>query len=117
MKNDMNNDSDNSKTCAWLAYLLVGIIWFYSDDRMKKNNFVKFHVKQALVLLIFSIIWAVVLGILRAILFFGIPGLWSLFLILSYVPLILCIVGIVNVLNTKEKNLPIIGGYAQKLSF
>jgi uncharacterized membrane protein len=113
----MKNNNDNSNTCAWLAYLLIGIIWYFVDEDMKRHNFTKFHVKQALVLLIFSIIWAIVLGILRAILFFGIPFLWSIFLILSYVPLIFAIIGIVNALNNKEKDLPIIGSYAHKMTF
>ena len=116
----MKNETDNSKTCAWLAYLLIGIIWYFADDKMKKDNYVKFHVKQALVLLIFGILWAIVLGILRSILFFGVFGFWALwpiFLVLSYVPLVFCILGIINALNSKEKNLPIIGSYANKLTF
>jgi uncharacterized membrane protein len=114
---NMKNDSDNSKTCAWLAYLLIGIIWYYADENMRKDNYVKFHVKQALVLLIFSIAWSILLGILGSILFIGFIGLWPIFMILSYVPLVFCILGIINAVNTKEKSLPVIGGFAKNLTF
>ena len=108
----MAKDS-NSQLCAILSYLLIGIIWYFADEKMKKDSYAKYHVKQAVVLLIFSIIWGVALSIFSMALILLLP-LWML---LNYVPLILVIIGILNAVNSKEKELPVIGGYASKLTF
>ncbi|MBS3110438.1 DUF4870 domain-containing protein [Candidatus Woesearchaeota archaeon] len=108
----MAKDS-NSQLCAILSYLLIGIIWYFADEKMKKDSYAKYHVKQAVVLLIFSIIWGVALSIFSMALIL----LWPLWMLLNYVPLILVIIGILNAVNSKEKELPVIGGYASKLTF
>ena len=51
----MAKKNDNSKLVAVLSYLLIGIIWYFVDDKVKKNAFAKFHVKQALNLFIISV--------------------------------------------------------------
>ena len=109
----MKTDSGNSQLCALLSYLLVGIIWYFADDNMKKDSFVKFHVKQAIILFIFSIAWSVLLRILVVLVFY----LGPIFFVLNYVPLILTIIGIIYALNKQEKDLPVIGSYAKKLTF
>ena len=73
----------------------------------------KFHVKQGIILIIFGVIWAVVMNILGMILFF----LWPIVSILNLVPLVLTIIGIINALNRKENELPVIGAYAKNLKF
>jgi uncharacterized membrane protein len=103
------NDKGNEKACAILSYLLIGIIWFFADDKMKKSGFVKYHVKQGLVLLILDvIIWAIggipILGWIIA------PILWIGFVILL-------IIGIINAANGDEKELPIIGKFAKNFTF
>ena len=104
----------NTNLCAILAYLLVGIIWYFVDDKMKKDKFVKFHVKQAIVLMIAWVLWSVAMGILLTMtLFMALP----LITILSYVPWVFAVMGIINALNNKEKKLPLIGKYAKKLTF
>ena len=108
----MAKDS-NSQLCAILSYLLIGIIWYFADEKMKKDSYAKYHVKQAVVLLIFSIIWGVALSIFSMALILLLP-LWML---LNYVPLILVIIGILNAVNSKEKELPVIGGDAGKIKF
>jgi uncharacterized membrane protein len=107
-------EGNESKICAILAYILIGIIWYFVDDKMKKNAAVKFHVKQGIVLFIFSIAWSIVMQILLVITLFL---LWPVVAILSYVPLIFMILGIINAINDKEKEMPIIGKYAGKLTF
>ena len=57
---------DDGKLCAVLSYFVIGIIWFLVDEKMKKNSYVSFHVKQAIVLLIFSIL----IGVLNPIMMF-----------------------------------------------
>ena len=99
---------DNGKLCAFLAYWLLGIIWYFADENMKKNNFVKFHVKQSLILMLVSIIGSVVLGMIP---FIG----WLILPFFSLATLILWIVGLINAINGSEKELPIIGSFANQL--
>jgi len=106
----MANDVESGKVCAILSYLLVGIIWYFADENMKKNNFVKFHVKQGLVLIIISIAGSIVLSMLF---FIG----WFIFPIWQLAILILAILGIINAVNGKEKELPNIGQFAKHLTF
>jgi uncharacterized membrane protein len=117
------NQIENEKACAVLSYILIGLIWYLADDKMKKSNFAKYHVKQGLVLLIASIVYSILLGIIFSIILFPIimtgagVGLVAIFSLLYYVPLIWTIIGIINAVNDKEKELPIIGKYAEKFSF
>lgn len=108
--------SDNSKICAALSYILIGIIWYFVDEKMKKNSFAKFHAKQGLVLLILSIIYAVALNVVTTILIMSLIGiiLLPIIFLLSYIPLVFTIIGIINAVNNRTKELPIIGKYANK---
>jgi len=102
--------AENSKICAILSYLLVGIIWYFVDENMKKDKFVKYHVKQGLVLLIVWVIGDIVFSIIPVI------G-WILFPIFSLAMIVLMVLGIINAANGQEKELPIIGQFASKFTF
>lgn len=116
--NKTHGKSGNGQICAILSYLLIGIIWYFVDKNIQKEAFVKFHVKQGLVLLVFSIIWATVLSVLFGMfLYTWFAQIWMLISLLHYVPLILAIVGIINAVNHKQSELPIIGHFAKKLTF
>lgn len=113
---------ENEKVCAILSYLLIGIIWYFADEKMKKSSFARFHAKQGLVLFIASILYSIVLQVLLSILILPLllTGAWvgiGMFTILYYVPLIWSIIGIINAANDKEKPLPIIGKYGDKFGF
>lgn len=123
----MSKNIEEGKICAALSYILVGIIWYFVDEKMKKNTYAKFHVKQALVLIGFNIaiyILMAVLSVLIALLVF-IPGLGALIggllgiisLLLWLALLVLWIIGIVNAFSGKENKLPVIGGFAKHLKF
>jgi len=101
---------NNSKTCAALSYLLIGIIWYFVDEKMKKDDFVKFHVKQALVLLVADIILQIAASFLW---FVG----WFLAPLIGIFILVLFILGLVNSLNGKKKELPLIGQFAKYFTF
>lgn len=121
-KKTVSKTGDNSKACAILSYILIGIIWYFIDEKLKNNKFVKYHVKQGLVLLIASIAYCIVLQIILSILFnpFTIGAflwLFSILRLLGYVPLIWAIIGMINAANNNEKELPIIGKYADNFSF
>jgi uncharacterized membrane protein len=94
---------------AYLGILLI--IPFVTDA--KNDPFVKYHLKQGLALIIAEAIgWFVTL-------FIGwIPFLgWLIVLLFWLACLVLTIVGIMNVLNGTEKELPWIGQYGKSFNF
>ncbi|MFH1683059.1 MAG: hypothetical protein ABIA37_04645 [Candidatus Woesearchaeota archaeon] len=115
----MSKDVEDGKIVAALAYILIGIIWYFVDESMKKNYFVKYHVKQGIVFLIAAIIYNIALGILLSILFvpFMYIHVYWLFSLLYYVPLVWMVLGIINVVNGVEKELPVIGKFAKNFKF
>lgn len=90
-----------------LCYLgILVLIPLLTDS--KNDPFVKFHIKQGLTLLIFSIIVSVIGAV--PVIGWTIAGIGSLF------TLVLLIMGIINVVNGVEKPLPVIGQYADKFN-
>ncbi len=108
-KKEVKGNIENEKLCAILSYLVIGVIWFFVDEKMKKSKYAKFHVKQAIILIIVDLIFSVVASI-------PILG-WAIAPILYLAILILAIIGIVNAANMNENKLPIIGQFAEKFTF
>ncbi len=92
---------------AILCYLGILVLIPLLTDA-KNDPFVKFHIKQGLVLLITGVI----LGVISPVPVIGwlVGALGSLFI------LILVIMGIVNAAAGKEEKLPVIGQYADKFN-
>ena len=108
--NESNSPQDNAKIAAILAYLLIGVVWFFADEKIKKNEFAKFHVKQAIVLIIVSILGNLILGI--------IPVLgWIIMPFFNLGIFAFGVLGIINAAQNVKKELPIIGTYSKKLKF
>lgn len=100
---------ENEKICAILSYLLIGVIWYFADEKMKKSRFAKFHAKQGLVLIIAELIVYA---------FWMIPFIgWFFAPILNFALLVLLIIGIINAANDKMNALPVIGSFAEKFDF
>ncbi len=99
--------ADNTTLMGVLAYIgpLVIIPYLTAKD----NPFVKFHIKQGLVLLVAeAILW--VLGSM----------VYMLWMVLQFVNLglfILAILGIVNVIQKKEAEVPLLGQFAKHFNF
>lgn len=93
---------------AIVAYILF-FIPLLTDA--KDDPFVKFHVKQGLVLFIF----AVVVNVLGTIIpFLG----WFLILpVGSVATLVFLVLGVMHAVNGEEKELPLIGKYANQFKF
>ena len=90
-----------------LAY--IGPLVIVSYLAAKDDLFVKFHIKQGLVLLTIEII-AWLLG----------SALWSLWMLLNLVnlaTLVLSVIGIINVTKGEEKKLPLVGDFAKHFTF
>ena len=107
---------NNNTVMAVLAYLGILIIIPFLTNA-KNDPFVKFHLKQGLVLLItWVVIW--VLGSFLGGGYsysFGLMGLIMNLLNLGL--LVLMILGIINAVQKKEKELPLIGKFASMFNF
>ncbi|MFP4403448.1 MAG: DUF4870 domain-containing protein [Nanoarchaeota archaeon] len=98
---------ENEKLVTILSYFLIGIIWYFVDEKIKSSKLVKFHVKQSLNLLLISFVGNFILSIIIFLGWLLIP-LWTLFM------LILWVIGLIHAINEKEKEIPIIGQFAKK---
>ncbi len=92
---------------AILCYL--GILVVIPLLTAKDDPFVKFHIKQGLVLLIASVINIFI----SMVPFIG----WVVGFVIWIIILVLAIMGILNVLGGKQKPLPVIGQFAKKFNF
>ncbi|MEI8061673.1 MAG: hypothetical protein WCG97_00045 [bacterium] len=100
-----SSDTDSSMFMGILAYLGVLIIIPYVMART--NPFVKFHIKQGALLVIGEIILWVAMRLFW--------GLFTLISLLELVIFVLAVIGILNVIQKKEKELPLIGHYAKNI--
>lgn len=92
---------------AVLAY--IGFLVIVSYISAKDDAFVKFHIKQGLVL--FSI--EVIVWLLGT----AMTSWWVFLNIINIGLLVLSIVGIVNAAKGKQKELPIVGDFAKYFTF
>lgn len=107
----MSQKSDTRKTVAILSYFLVGIIWYFADDKVRKDTSVKFHVKQAINLFLFSIVINIIIRWLT-ILTFGF--FYVIGIIIQLGLFFLWILGIVNAANLRKESIPFIGPLAER---
>lgn len=111
---DENNNvnvvkKDNKTLMGVLAYLgiLVLIPFFMAKD----DPFVKFHIKQGLVLMVIElIIW--ILGSM-----FWSYTMYSFMQLLNLIVIIFSIIGIVNVVQKQQKELPLLGKFSKYFTF
>ena len=93
-------DIEQNKVMAVLAYIL----FFIPLLAAKNSPFARYHANQGLTLFLFAIIGGPVLSL--------IPVLgWILAPILSILITVLAVIGIINVVNGKAKELPLIGKF------
>lgn len=87
----------------------IGILALIPFFTAKEDPFVKFHVKQGLVLLVIEVVvW--LLGTMA----------WQLYMVLNLLNLVLVvfsIIGIINVVQGKQKELPLVGGFSKYFTF
>jgi uncharacterized membrane protein len=107
-------EAGNGNIMAVFAYLGVLIIVPFLTEA-KSNPFVKFHLKQGLVLLVAY----VVLMVLNNMFMFGFyfMGGFGLFQLLYLALAILDIIGIINAATGKQKELPLIGQFSKHFTF
>jgi len=104
----VSNEKSSNTLMGILAYLgpLIIISYLVAKD----NPFVKFHIKQGLILVIINLILWI----------FAPNSYWHrnpIVDILNLAILVLAIIGIVNVVQKKEKMLPIVGSLSSYFKF
>lgn len=106
-------DEEKKSTGKNTGMAVVAYILFFVPllTDAKDDPFVKFHVKQGLVLLIASIALQVVGAVVPVIGWFLILPLAGL------ATLVLFVIGILHAVNGEEKELPVIGQFAKNFKF
>lgn len=105
-------DPKQNTTMAVLAYILFFIPLLTGDA--KKDEFVKFHTKQGLVLFLICVIVNIIHSMMPYSLYWTFSWVFS---VLGLGMLILLILGIVNAVNGKKEPLPVIGSLAEVFKF
>lgn len=111
--NNSTTQQDNTKIFAILSY--IGILFIVGIIADPKNEKLKFHINQGIVLFITEIILGAAFSILSMI-FWIIPIFGALLVSLISlavwaVIIVLSVLGIINAAKGEEKPLPVIGGY------
>lgn len=102
-----NNGGSNRTLMGIFAY--CGPLLIISYVSAKDDAFIKFHIKQGLVLLSIEVgVW--ILGMI-------IWALMPLLTLIDLAALVFAIIGIMNVLNGKEEPLPFVGAYSRYFNF
>ncbi|MDD5710602.1 MAG: hypothetical protein PHV43_00655 [Candidatus Colwellbacteria bacterium] len=109
----MEKTKSDYRVWAVVAYFLFFVPLLVAEA--KKNDFVKFHVRQGLGLLITFFV-ARVLTLVVLVPLFAAIGLLSLILvpIINILLLVVLVAGIVNAASGEKKPLPVIGEWSEK---
>lgn len=114
-------DIQNNKVMAVLAYL--GLLWLIPFFGCKQSPYAQYHCKQGLNLMLLEIAYIILSAILSAVIktrhyVYGVyigsytPGWLSAILWLVSIPIfVLAVLGIVNAVKGRAKELPIIGKF------
>ena len=101
--------NNKNTAMAVIAYILFFIPLLTGDA--KKDEFVKYHTKQGLVLFLLAVLINVI-GWIVPFYFW-----WRISSLLSLGMLVLLIIGISNAVNGKQQPLPLIGKYSGMFKF
>ncbi len=90
---------EEGKTIAIIAYITwIGLLIAFIMNNDKKNNFAKYHIRQSLLLVLASFLAMIPL----------IGWVWGIFIF------VLWVMGLISAINGEEKEVPILGKYAQE---
>jgi uncharacterized membrane protein len=92
-------NAEDGKTMAIIAYITwVGLLIAFIMNNDKKNSFAKFHIRQSLLLTLAGFLAVVPL----------IGWIWGICVF------VLWVIGLIAAINGQEKEVPIVGKYAQE---
>ncbi|HUZ92675.1 MAG TPA: hypothetical protein VNG29_01610 [Candidatus Paceibacterota bacterium] len=104
-----NQKAQKQQNTAMAVLAYIGPLVIVSYLVAKDDPFVKFHIKQGLVLFAASVVvW--ILGTVA-------PFLWILLNLVNLAIFVLAVLGIINVIHGKEEKLPVVGAYARHFTF
>lgn len=106
----VENNIDNNVLMGVLAYLSILVIIPFM--MAKDEPFVRFHIKQGLVLLTLQVITFILSWFLALMYFFAL-FIGIIIPLVNLGILVLAIVGIVHVIKNEQKELPIVGQFAK----
>lgn len=112
---DNTNDVQDNKVMAVLSY--IGILCLIPIFGAKDSKYAQYHASQGLTLCLFNLAYAIIVAIIKGILFnilpwtmLGVYSVISMFLFLGNIAFVVfAIMGIVNAVQGQMKELPIIG--------
>lgn len=106
-----------SKTLAMVAYLtIIGwlVAYFQYKNSDEKSLLVRYHLEQALGIFIIAIGLGMAIGIVSSV----VPALSGILSLVSLVPLILLVLGIITASNEACRPVPVVGKlFEQKFGF
>lgn len=104
-KKPETEDKNENVAMAVLAYFFffIPLLTDYKDD-----PFVKFHVKQSLLLFCVNMATYILRIVMGRI-------MWAITPLISTAVFVLFVIGLINAVNKETKELPIIGKYADKI--
>jgi len=100
---------ESGKTMAFVAYLIFFIPLLIEES--KKNKFVMFHTEQSLVVFLLNVA-GIILGTIGSLFCIG-----AIFYLINLFAFVLWIIGIINALSGKVKELPLVGQFGAKFNF
>lgn len=105
METPQESKKDQTNIMALISY--IGPLCLIPFFNKNQDEFVKFHMKQGLILFAGEVITWIIVAI--------IPILWFFGNLVGLVWLILSILGIINVVKNEKKEIPFVGKFADKI--
>ena len=112
--NSTSSTHTSGNMTALFAYLGILIVIPFLIGS-KDDPFVKFHLKQGLVLLITEVVLWVLSSMFTGIFYY--LGGWIIVKLVWLFTFVLMIIGIINVVKGREKELPLVGHFASRFNF
>jgi uncharacterized membrane protein len=109
-------DKTKAVLCSILSYFVIGIAWYFVDERMKRSSLAKRHANQALFLILASFVVYVALWIFAFLPFIGSILSYPLGVVAQFALLFLWLYGIVQALFAQDKPMLFVGKYAEQLN-
>ena len=106
----------NSVLCSILSYFVIGIAWYFVDDKMRKSSLAKRHANQALFLILACLVGYVALWVFSHLPIIGDLLSNPMYVVTKFAFLFVWIFGIVQALFAQDKPMPFLGKFAEQLN-
>ena len=101
-----NTTVNEGKTIAIISYItFIGTIIAFIMNNDKKNSFASFHIRQMIGIILLGIIISVISRM---------ANLGMIGTVISFIPVVLWVIGFIGVLQGEEKRVPVLGDMFQE---